>query len=158
MSRIKDWTLRISQANQEQLLLITYEILVCAVDELKTYLEKKDLANYKKKVRHTQKILNYLMNTLDMSYEISYDLLSLYLYLHRLLVKASISMDMKVIEDAEKILKIIQKGFIEACELETDNSSDAMMKNSQKVFAGLTYGKGALQEVVLDYANRGLEA
>ncbi|WP_105618993.1 flagellar protein FliS [Vallitalea okinawensis] len=158
MSQIKEWTLRISQANQEQLLLITYEILVSAIDELKDYLEKKDLANYKKKVRHTQKILNYLMNTLDMSYEISYDLLSLYLYLHKLLVQASISMDKKVIEGAEKILKIIQKGFIEACELEVDNDSESIMINSQKVYAGLTYGKGALQEVVLDYANRGLEA
>lgn len=156
MDQVKDWTLRISQANQGDLLLITFEILINNIEELKSAIDSQDQQLYKQKHKHATKVLNYLIDTLDMKEDLSLDLVTLYTYVHKLLTVASIRKDKGVLDDALRVLQIIKEGFVKACEKE--EGGQKVMANAQKVYAGLTYGKNDLNEVVIQDNNRGFEA
>jgi flagellar protein FliS len=91
------------------------------------------------------------MASLDYHYKISYDLISLYLYVNKRIITAIIKRNPISLDSAESVLNKLLVGFEGVSRADT---SGPMMRNTQQLYAGLTYGKGKLNETYINPDNR----
>lgn len=152
----KEYTLRISQANKTQLIVILYEMLLIYVDEAKKAMEAEDMKRFGEEVRKARGCLKELMNSLNFEYELSGNLLSLYVYVSKELVNAQVH---KQIESLNHIIAVIGGLYEAYVKIADEDTSGPVMSNSQAVYAGLTYSKGRLTEnMEFQNSNRGFLA
>ncbi len=151
---------RIINASQGQLLVITYELLIEAVDQALKCIKQEELpdkAMFSYNISQAQKYLKELTNGLDMSYDISVSLITLYIYTNQLLVNASIQCTSQPLLEVKKLLSILLKGWNQVASQEKEQQP--IMENTQKIYAGLTYSKETLNEIIVeDGQNRGIQA
>lgn len=141
--KIKDYTLRISQSNRSQLVVVIYDIVLTYLSEARNAHTKGDAKGYRYAVRKAQPFVTELISALNFQYEISYELMRLYLYVNRTLALSLIKNDGNELKGAEIVIKNLRKAFEE---ISKEDSSQPIMQNTQQVYAGLTYGKGCLNE------------
>ncbi|MCR5324173.1 MAG: flagellar protein FliS [Lachnospiraceae bacterium] len=153
----KDFTMRITQANRTELVVITYDIIAEEIEEADRQYEAGNIDEYRRSVKSAQKFVADLMSALDYTYPISAELLRLYEYVQRLLIKSDVSGKPHELKSAENVIAGLRKAFAKLAE---SDDSAPLMENTQSVFAGLTYGKGSLNETDLDpnASNRGFLA
>jgi flagellar secretion chaperone FliS len=154
---IQSYATRVTQASKSELIVIMYEVILSDIDSAKTAFELNDIDTYTKDLKHAGRFLNELMGSLDYRYEISYELMSLYIYINKVIIKAIYKKDPEILQSAESVLLKLKVGFDGVSKV--DNSGP-VMQNTQQVYAGLTYGKGTLNEVTFDpnASNRGFKA
>lgn len=111
-------------ASPEELVLMLYNGIVRFIEEAKGAIEKKDYMAANNSIQRAQDIITELMLTLDMNYDISKNLYSLYDYMLRRLIDANVKKDVAILEEV--------KGF--AIELR-DTWSVALNKVREKVYA-----------------------
>ena len=149
----KNFTMRITQANKSELVVILYEMFL-------EYLEDAIRAEdnrpaFREGIRKARGCINELMNSLDFDYDLSYNLLQLYVYVNKEMASADVRGIVKPLENCRKIMK----GLMEAYrEISIQDTSGPVMENTQAVYAGLTYGKGKLTESMVQQGNRGFFA
>ena len=139
----KAFARRISQANRTELLVITYDILLEELSEGKSCYLEGETGEGRHRLKLAQRYLCELMSTLDYTYPVAHNLLQLYEYVQRILVKSDVSGKDAGIVNAENVIKGLRKAYAEIAESDT---SGPVMENTQTVFAGLTYGRGSLNE------------
>jgi len=155
--QIQAYTLRVSQASPCELVVIMYDIIL---DDVKNARDAKTAGNekqYQEELTHAGKIINELMDALDFSQAISFRLMSLYMYVNKMLIKARVSKRWDSLTDVELVIEKLHAGFDG---IKGQDTTGPVMQNVQQVYAGLTYGKGTLNETYLnaqDY-NRGFNA
>ncbi|MEG1459439.1 MAG: flagellar protein FliS [Acetivibrio sp.] len=155
--KLNTYSVRITQANKSQLVVITYEIIIDSIQAAMEEFQREDWIEYNKDLKRVQKLLNELMGALDFSYEMSGQFKELYQFCGKCIVEALFG---KKIDKLPSVCSIIEKmaaGFREAAK---QDNSETVMKNTQIVYAGLTYGRYALDEVFVNMneANRGFMA
>lgn len=154
--RKQQFTLRISQANSTELVVILYEMLLCYIDECKAALDAENEGEFKEAVRKSRGCLNELMASLNMDYEISRELLQLYIFCIRRLARAEVKRDGDILDEIKKVIKPLHKAYREVA---VHNTQGPVMNNSQRIYAGLTYGRNTLTEnMAYQSANRGVYA
>lgn len=152
--RKQEFTLRITQANSTQMIVILYEMLLEYLNEAKNALGAQDIPEFREAVRKTRGCLTELMESLHMEYEPAPALLQLYLFCVRRLAQAEIRKDLQALEEIEKVISPLHDAY---AKIQDQNTSGPIMGNSQTVYAGLTYGRGSLTENMGDPgANRGM--
>jgi len=83
--------------------------------------------------------------------------MSLYIYANKMLTKARVSGNAEPLADVTMVMDKLRAGFEG---IKSQDTTGPVMQNVQQVYAGLTYGKGQLNEAFLnpqDY-NRGFNA
>lgn len=152
----QQFTLKIAQANKTQLIVILYEMLLAYLDEAESAHENNDRPGFRDGIRKAEGCLKELMASLHFEYEPALNLLQLYLYANRELVRADIRNSKEELSHVRKIIKKLH----EAYEIVSrQDLSDPVMANTQAVYAGLTYGKGSLTENLADQgSSRGFRA
>lgn len=149
----QEYTLRISQANKTQLITILYEMVLLYIDEAKEALDAGGRMEYKNAIRKIRGCMDELTASLNLDYELAQNLLQLYLYVNRELVKASSHNGKENLEHVRKVIDQLHKAYLQ---IETQDTSGSVMGNTQTVYAGLTYGRNTLTENITDpSANRG---
>lgn len=143
----QQFTLRISQANKSQLVVILYEMFLAYIEETKDAHEKDDRNGFRDGIRKARGCLNELMASLHFEYEPAMNLLQLYLYANRELARADIRNSVEELEHVEGIIKKLHEAYEK---ISDQDSSGPMMSNTQTVYAGLTYGKNTLTESLAD--------
>lgn len=141
--QITDFTRRIVQSNRSELTVINYEIIFAYLADAKTAHEKEQWDEFKNALRKAENSITELINTLNFSYEISKNLFQIYVFCKDELAVSMYKRSTAQIEDAERLLKKLYQGFLEAAKTDT---SAPLMKNTQQVYAGYTYGKNDLVE------------
>jgi flagellar protein FliS len=111
-------------ASPEELVLMLYNGIIRFIEEAKGAIEKKDYMAANNSIQRAQDIITELMLTLDMNYDISKNLYSLYDYMLRRLIDANVKKDVTILEEV--------KGF--AIELR-NTWSVALNKVREKVYA-----------------------
>jgi flagellar protein FliS len=140
----------IANASQGELLCITYELFLYNIEQaLKEETEKKKV--YRDKA---VEILKTLTEDLNFEAPIANNLFQLYIYIQGVLLQYDVTN--KKLEHIYKVMNILYKGFLEAAEKE--GQSEPSMKNAETIYAGMTYGKSDLNEVVFSDQNRGFKA
>ena len=149
---------RIVTASQNDLVVINYEMLMAELDEAVELFDDKNLSAYYKSLEKATKMLNELSFSLDFDYEIAKELMSLYIFINKKLVEASQKKSVQPIFTAQDVLGSLLVGWKEATKQVVMGESP-MIQNGQQLYAGLTYGKGQLNETVYnDSAGRGFRA
>ena len=153
----KDFARRITQANRTELLVVTYDILLSEINEAEKEHAAGNIEEYRVLMKSAQRFLGELMSTLDFTYPISRELLRLYEYVQRLLVKSDVSGIPCEFDSVRNVINRLRNAFAKVAE---GDDSEPLMANTQSVFAGLTYGKGTLNETDIDpnATNRGFLA
>ena len=127
---MKIFTAKISEANRSELVVIMYDIIFASVKEGEELLKDGNKDGFHREISRAQKTLRELMAALDMQYEISRQLMSLYIYANRFLIDA----------------------------LRLKSAAPPVMQHTQQLYAGLTYGRGTLNETLLSGSSRGYKA
>lgn len=136
---IKIFTRRITSANKSEIIVIIYDIIEENLALAKKALAEGDRETYRNEIKQAISFVKELLVSLDMNYEVSKNLASLYIYVSRCLNFALVSGKKEEIEAAEKVLRKLGDSFREVAK--TDESKP-VMENTQRVYAGITYGRG----------------
>ena len=148
----QEFTRRISQCNRGQMIVIMYEIAFAYMDEAKEAHERNQYEEYIQAIKRAQATIDKLVSALDFKYEISKELYKLYVFSKNALAKAIYQNRLDGIEEAEKVLKRLYTSFCEAAKTDT---SKPIMRNTQQVYAGMTYGRNSLNEICYNDNHRG---
>lgn len=154
-SKKLDFQRRLTQCNRGEMIVIMYDILFAYLEDAKRAYEQDDYPSYKEAVKKAQNALDMLMGALDFSYEISKELYRLYLTAKKHLARAIYEKRTDGIADALRILTPLYDSFVQVAKSDT---SAPLMRNTQQVYAGMTYGKTSLNETYETERNRGFLA
>lgn len=149
--QLKCYMARITQANRSELVVIVYDLILYDIKESKQQLHNHSWNEAEAKIDHCVKYINELIIGLDFKYPISYQLLELYLYVNKQLLGVKRTRSSQRLDDVAEIIQTLRLGFLEVAK--QDNSAN-VMQNTQKVYAGLTYTKGKLNEYAENPSNR----
>ena len=148
----QEFTRRLSQCNNGEMIVIMYDIVFAYMDEAKAAYAANSYEDYKNAVKKSQGAIDTLIGALNFKFPIAKDLHKLYIYAKNCLAKAIYQNRTDGIEEAEKILKRLYASFCEAAKSDT---SGPLMRNTQKVYAGMTYGRNSLNENCYEDSHRG---
>ena len=73
--QLSKYTVRTTQANKSELVVVVYDIILDEMTNAKMSFEQGDMDGFMYSVRHGQKFVLELMNTLDVKYDISKELM-----------------------------------------------------------------------------------
>lgn len=151
-----NWSARIVNATPAQLVLIIYELIFEAIDEAIEQLDKKEYNAYEKTMERARGLLKELTHDLNLKTTLEYDFLSLYLFVNKLFIQSYFKRSTEQLYQAKKILNTL---YIGLCEAEKQiPKEEKVVKNAQQIYAGMTYGKGDLNESIIEDSNRGFKA
>lgn len=141
--QIKDFTRRISQCNKGEMIVIMYDILFAYIKDAKDGYAANDYNAFKTGLSKAQKSVDELIHALNFRYPIAKELYPLYIFSKENLAKAVIKNRLQEVEEAETVLHGLYEAFSEAAR---QDKSEPLMRNTQQVYAGMTYGKNNLTE------------
>lgn len=148
----KAFSRRIASANKVELVVIIYDII-------EEYLRIAEGGTLEKEIIYAlgraRLFVNELIFGLDMQYGLSKNLLSLYIYINRCINFCIVNKDRAEIEKARAVLLPLKESFYK---LSKEKMAEFDSYSSQKIYAGLTYGKNLdCKEELHDknYARRG---
>ncbi|RHW33312.1 flagellar export chaperone FliS [Neobacillus notoginsengisoli] len=105
---------QVTTARPEELTLMLYNGGIKFLYQAKAAIGKNDFSKANTLIIRTQDILSELMVTMNMDYEISNSLLTLYDYMKRRLIEANITKDPEILTEIEGMLKEIRTAWSEA--------------------------------------------
>lgn len=147
----QQFTLRITQANSTQLIVILYEMTLQYLADGEQAAGEAELVEAIHKARGCVK---ELLNSLHREYSPAGELSRLYLYCLRRLAACEVRRDRAILEDVRKVIVPLCDAYKQ---IQDQNTSGPVMNNSQTVYAGLTYGRNQLTENMADQGtNRGM--
>ena len=156
----QQFTFRNTQANSTQLVVILYEMLLCYLEDARQALAQEETAgeggqdDFREAVRKARGCLNELIGSLHMEYEPAPALMQLYLFCIRRLAFGEQRRNAGVLGEIRSVIEPLHDAYGKLAE---KNNAGPVMRNSQTVYAGLTYGRNTLTENMTDQgANRGM--
>lgn len=141
--KIQDFTRRLSTCNKGQMIVIMYDIYFAYAADAKEALQQDCYEYFKDSVHKAQNVLNRLMEDLNFAYPIAKNLYQIYVFARNALSRSIYEKKVDGILEAEKVLMLLYTGFVEAAK---QDQSGPIMRNTQQVYAGMTYGKTDLTE------------
>lgn len=145
--KMQAYTARIAQANRSELVVIIYELILESMESAGLAYEAEDLEGFVADMKKAQLYLNELMGSLNYQYAVSFDLMQLYQYVNKQFITSITRREPVETEGTKEVLQGLLKGFEEVAKQDT---SPPVMERKQQLYAGLTYGKGTLNEVFVD--------
>ena len=155
--RLQDYAARVTQANRSELVVIIYEATIASIKKEKKYLTDGQVEPARKEIARARGMITELMSSLDLQYSISHYLRQLYVYAYQELCQGIANRSPEQLDHASRIFEKILPSFKEVAK---QDDSEAVMANVQTIYAGLTYGRGTLNETIATGIdpNRGYEA
>lgn len=141
--QLVDFTRRISQSNRSGLTVVTYEIFFAYMEDARAAYAAKEWEAYKEALRRGERVIEELIATLDFSYELAGQLYSIYVFCRDALARSMYKRKTGDMEDAVRLMKKLYDGFVQVAK---EDNSAPLMKNTQQVYAGYTYGRDDLVE------------
>lgn len=146
----KQYAMRITQANNVQMIIISYEIIDTYLDEA---LAADDNSTYGENLRLASRCIEEMMNNLHYEYDFSKVLKEMYLYMKSRLRRAVWDNDRAAVLEVKGLIGGLRESYSSVANQDT---SMPIMQNTQSVMAGMTYGRNQiLDEISQDVSNRG---
>lgn len=155
--QIQTYTRRISQANVSGLAVVLYDITIDYLEEGMRADREGNPEVFEADMKQAQAALQQLMGMSKAETQTGLDVMQLYLFIDRQILMAIVKRKPENIEACIGYLKRLRESF----QVLSEQDKDApLMERSQQVYAGLTYGKGYLNETrdPLEESTRGLQA
>jgi len=149
----QEYTLKITQANKTQMITILYEIIIDYLDDAMDEISLGQNADGEKSLLKAQSCLDELIRSVNLHTDLGKNLHNIYIFSKKELIVSGVNHSLNRIWRVKKNMKTLHEAYRE---LEKNDKSGPMMDNTQKVYAGLTYGKHSLNEdVTAASTNRG---
>ncbi|MBQ9513100.1 MAG: flagellar protein FliS [Lachnospiraceae bacterium] len=156
LEKKRAFTRRIAQANKTQIITILYEMAMEYLDAACDAFETDNMADFDIEVNRAQEVINELIRSLHLEYDLAQQFLQLYLFAKRELIMAITRHSVVPVEYVSHMMRRLHEAYLE---LEQKDHTPAQMRDTEMVFAGLTYGRDSLNEsVALSGASRGFTA
>lgn len=139
----------IAQASRGELLCLTYELLL---EQIKLAIES-EADEQKRYIDKGIRIIRMLVGDLNFEIELSSELFRIYVYVQGLLIQGK---SIEKLQEAYGLIEKIYEAFKKITQEERDKK--VSIQNAEMIYAGLTYGKNEVQEMVLKDHNRGFKA
>ena len=154
--KISAFTLKIASSNGLGLISILYDIYeeyeTDALDNFEAGQVDEAIAALKK----CATVVSHLQKDLNFNYKVSGNLYALYDYVQRNVSKSIYKANSEGLIEAKKVMDELGDAFEQ---LAKEDTSAPLMQNTQSVVAGMTYGKGSLNESILgNQSSRGFWA
>ena len=154
--KISAFTLKIASSNGLGLISILYDIYeeyeTDALDNFEAGQVDEAIAALKK----CATVVGHLQKDLNFNYKVSGNLYALYDYVQRNVSKSIYQAKSEGLIEAKKVMDELGDAFEQ---LAKEDTSAPLMQNTQSVVAGMTYGKGSLNESILgNQSSRGFWA
>ncbi|SEF66452.1 flagellar protein FliS [Butyrivibrio sp. Su6] len=104
---------KVMSASAPELTLMLYDGAIKFLNVADYAIEKKDLEKANTNIIKTEKIIDYLRNTLDMKYPVAQDFENMYSYIARRLVEANIGKDREIVAEVNRHMHAIRDNWIE---------------------------------------------
>ena len=141
--RIREYTLKITNASATGIIVIMYDLAMEYIKEAKNCFDIGDHEGAKIQCTNAGRVLGDLITSLDFTYEIAFPLFRIYEFISKEVSMAVIRNDGSCLLECTKLLQSLKESFEQLSE---QDGSGPAMSNTQTVYAGLTYGKGTLNE------------
>lgn len=150
---IKDYTLRITQSSRGELIVVLYDLAIDYINGACSAYNQSNHDDFRKECVRAEKVVLELADALDFNYDLAKPLYRIYEYVANEISMSVIKNDIAGLRLAVKYLTSLKESFAKVA---ADDTTGPMLDNSQSVYAGLTYGRGVLNEnVTADNYNRG---
>lgn len=150
----QDYILRISQANPSAMVVVVYDIF----DEYCGELLAADPASeeFKDLIWNCRCCIRELIESLDMKYELAHNFYDIYRFVDRQLITSGVRRETVDLDRCRKLIRALRDAYAEAAK---NDKSAPVMKNTDVVYAGMTYGRNDINtESVAAGTNRGFLA
>lgn len=104
---------KIMSASGPELTLMLYDGAIKFLNVAEYAIEKSDIQKAHINIIKTEKIIEYLRNTLDMKYPVAQDFENMYSYISRRLVEANLSKDKDIVTEINGHMHAIRDNWIE---------------------------------------------
>lgn len=125
----------VNTAGPERLVIMLFDGAIRYCGQSRKAMEEKDIENTNYYLLRCQDIIFELMSSLNMDYEISKSLLTMYEYINYNLQQANIEKDLKYLEEAESYLREFRDIWLQVAKLAKNpliNQSSGVEKGEQK--------------------------
>ena len=139
---------RIATANEAQLVAILFEGLIDSLSDGIDGLKNGEREKFNLACNKSRDIIAELLGTLNGDSEIANNYRSLYIYVNTLITKADIARDEKKLQEAIKVLKPLYEGWSELGDKLFKDEVES--SKAPKVVTGMTYGKGYMNDYVVN--------
>ncbi len=137
------YKMRITQAGVGELTVIMLEMEMQWIREALQAYDDKDMDTYIDYVEKAQATQLELMNGLNLDNEVSRDVYSVYVFFNRQLINSKIK---KAPQELDRILPMLEAYHESFLAIAGTDTEGPVMDQSEKVYAGLTYGSDGLVE------------
>lgn len=140
---VQTYSLRVTQANQSELTVITFEIFLDYINDAVNCFEMGSINEYETYLKKARACLTEMMAALNFENGVSFNIIKIYEYVYGVLVTLSKHADMEMLSRVRNMMKMLLEAFQKVA---AKDKSSGVMENTQQLYAGLTYGKGYLNE------------
>lgn len=148
----QEFIMRMTQANRTQLIVVIYDVFLEYMKDAQEAVDRGNIPAFRQAISNAQPVISELISVLDFKYPIARELFRIYRYCNECLAAALISNDPARLDSAVKAIEKLRKAFYE---ISLKDDSPVLMQNSQKVYAGLTYGRSDVNETMEEQSTRG---
>ena len=145
----QEFTLKITRANKSQLVVILYDMVLEYLQDALVCHEKNNEKEYRKNILNARSCIDELIHSINHRHEVAGVLQGLYYFYKREITTASVLRKPELLTPVMNMIRELKK----SAEVQSENDkSEAIMENTQHVYAGLTYGKNSLN---IDLSDQG---
>lgn len=155
----QEFTRKITQANSVQMIVVIYDIALEYANDAKTAgakiqnsTELTDAEGFHIAIGKLQGCFSQLCGSLNFACEPAKTLNNLYHFCIRRIGEAELKKDSSLLDEVISIVGRLRDAYEKVAAQSTEGP---VMGNSQEVYAGLTYGRGELNENYVGQNNRG---
>jgi flagellar protein FliS len=146
---------QIASTPSDKILLMLYDGAIRFCEKAKAAIQDKDVQEANNFIIKVERILEELRSCLDMNYEISHNLYSLYDYMYNRLMEANLKKDMTMIDEVSGMLSELREtwgqAIVEAKKvqeaLKTEDSYQTSSAMEKKMSAGIHQGNSVVSEI-----------
>ncbi len=150
---IKDYTLRISQANVSGLADILVDLSIDNIASSVEAIKNDDRASFVLHSKKAERCISELIHSLELEEPGAKAMAGYLIEAHKSVLNGRLRLDESLILHAGDIMRALKPTFIR---LKAEDNDPSVMNNVEQVYAGLTYGKGGLNETSVGVSsNRG---
>ncbi len=149
------FTRRITEANPTEMVVILYDMALEYIDEALDAHKADDRKAFRLAISRVRGCIDELMHSVNLEYEPAPTLLKLYIFSIRRLAACEFKFETEGLTDIRKIIEPLRDAYDK---IAPENTAGPVMQGTQKVYAGLTYGRDDVNEDMMSESNRGFKA
>ncbi len=104
---------KVMSASGPELTLMLYDGAIKFLNIADFAIEKNDIQKAHDNIIKTERIIDYLRNTLDMKYPVAQDFENMYSYINRRLIEANMTKDREIVTEINQHMHAIRDNWVE---------------------------------------------